>query len=147
MCEFNKHFHGSTFVVPDTTEKFFGPMVAQWMQSNKLGNATLIQLDDPEFEKHFAIYSDDQIEAHYLLTPTMMERLLAIKKQAKSNLSVSFRDDKIYLAIHFNKDLFEPDINQSLLDYKQAAEYIETLRLAIGVVEELKLNQKLWSKQ
>jgi hypothetical protein len=147
VSEFNKNFHGTTIVLPDRTEKHFGSIIAQWMQSNKLEHTQRIKLDDPEFEKHFVVYSDDQIEARYLLTSTMMQRLLSIKKRAKADLSVSFRGDRLYLAISFNRDLFEPDINQSLLSYKQANEYIKMLRLAIGTVEELKLNKKLWNKQ
>lgn len=46
----------------------------------------------------------------------------------------------------FNKDRFEPSVFHSLLKYKIAMEYVQTLHLAIGIVEELKLNQKLWSK-
>ena len=51
------------------------------------------------------------------------------------------------MAIEYNKDLFEPSIFRSLLNYKIAMEYVSTLHLAIGIVEELKLNQKLWSKR
>jgi hypothetical protein len=46
----------------------------------------------------------------------------------------------------FNKDRFEPSVFHSLLKYKIAMEYVQTLHLAIGIVEELKLKQKLWSK-
>jgi len=53
----------------------------------------------------------------------------------------------IYMAISYDKDLFEPSVFRSLLEYKVAMEYVKTLHLAIGVVEELKLNQKLWSKR
>ncbi len=48
--------------------------------------------------------------------------------------------------IYGKKDLFEPSVFHSLLEYKTALEYIVTLHLAISIVEELKLNEKLWSK-
>jgi len=51
------------------------------------------------------------------------------------------------MAIEYNKDLFEPSIFRSLLEYKIAMEYVKTLHLAIGIIEELKLNQKLWSNK
>ncbi len=50
------------------------------------------------------------------------------------------------MAIEYNDDMFEPSLFRSLLNYKIAMEYVATLHLATGVVEELKLNQKLWSK-
>ena len=51
------------------------------------------------------------------------------------------------MAIEYNKDLFEPSVFHSLLEYKIAMEYIQTLHLALVIVQELQLNQKLWSKQ
>jgi hypothetical protein len=51
------------------------------------------------------------------------------------------------MAVYYNKDFFEPSVFRSLLKYKIAMEYVKTLHLAISIVDELKLNQKLWSKQ
>jgi hypothetical protein len=76
-----------------------------------------------------------------------MKKLLAFKHKSKHPVYISFIGTHIYMAVSYDKDLFEPSIFHSLLDYKVAMEYIKTLHLAIGVVEELKLNQKLWSKR
>jgi len=103
-------------------------------------------MDNPEFEKEFVVYSTDQIEARYILTPALMQKLLNYKRKTKHPLYISFIEGKIYIAIEHNKDMFETSIFHSLLEYKIAKEYIETLHLAVGIVEELKLNQKLWSK-
>ena len=35
-------------------------------------------LEDPEFERHYEVYSNDQIEARALLTPAFMERFTAL---------------------------------------------------------------------
>ena len=75
-----------------------------------------------------------------------MQKILNYKKRTKEDILLSFHHSKLYLAIDYRKDLFEPSIFHSLLKYKIAMEYVETLHLAIGIVEELKLNQKLWSK-
>jgi len=103
-------------------------------------------MDDPKFEKEFVVYGTDQIEARYILSHSLMEKLLLFKKKTKHPVSISFVRNHIHLAIEYNKDLFEPSIFHSLLKYKIAMEYVGTLHLAIGIVEELKLNQKLWSK-
>jgi len=73
-----------------------------------------------------------------------MEKILIFKKKTKHKVYISFKQNHIHIAIEYGKDLFEPTIFYSLLDYKIAMEYISTLHLAIGIVEELKLNQKLW---
>ncbi len=76
-----------------------------------------------------------------------MERLLIFSKKSEHPLYISFIGNSIHMAIEYNKDLFEPSIFRSLLEYKIAMEYVKTLHLAIGIIEELKLNQKLWSNK
>ncbi len=147
VAEFNKHFKAKTVVLPDTAEKTFGSLIGGWLQSKNFTRDDLIHLDDPEFEKHFVVYGSDQIEARYILSHSMMKRLLDFQKRLSSPLFVSFVDNHIHVAIGVGKDLFEPTVFTSLLDYTQAMEYVNTLKNTIGLVEELKLNEKLWSKE
>lgn len=146
VCEFNKIFQGKTVVLPDTAQNLFGDFIGSWLQSNNLGRDELVKMDDTAFEKEFVVYSTDQIEARYILSHSLMQRLLSFKKKSKHPLYVSFIGDSIHMAINYNKELFEASVFRSLLNYKIATEYVTTLHLAISIVEELKLNQKLWSK-
>jgi hypothetical protein len=43
--------------------------------------------------------------------------------------------------------MFEPSVFSSLLEYKTAMEYVDTLHLVTGIIGELKLNEKIWSKK
>ncbi len=146
VAEFNKHFKSKTVVLPDHAEKTFGSLIGGWLQSKNFSRDDLIRLDDPEFEQHFVVYGSDPIEARYILTHSMMKRILAFQKKLSHPLFSSFAPNHIHVAIGTEKDLFEPAIFTSLLDYKQAMEYVMTLRNTIGLIEELKLNEKLWSK-
>lgn len=145
--DFNKHFHGETIILPDTAQNTFGDLIGHWLQSNNMSRNELIKMDDPEFEKEFVVYSTDQVEARYILSSSLMKKLLIFKHKSKHPLYVSFAGTHIHMAIEYNKDLFEPSVFESLLEYKVAMGYVQTLHLAIGVVQELKLNQKLWSKK
>lgn len=147
VAEFNKHFKSRTVVLPDQAEKNFGSLIGGWLQSINISRGDLIRLDDPEFEKHFVVYGNDPIEARYILTHSMMKRILDFQKKVSHPLFVSFVHNHIHVAIGTGKDLFEPAVFTSLLDYKQTMEYVNTLRNTIGLVEELKLNEKLWSKE
>jgi len=146
ISEFPKHFKGKTVILPDTAQSAFGDFIGSFLQSNNFSRNDLIKMDSVEFEKEFVVYGTNQIEARYILSHTLMEKILEFKRRSKQPLSLSFRAGKIYMAIEYNKDLFEPSVFHSLLKYKIAMEYVKTLHLAIGIVEELKLNQKLWSK-
>lgn len=147
VAEFNKHFKSKTVILPDQAEKSFGTLIGGWLQSINFSRDDLIRLDDPEFEKHFVVYGNDPIEARYILTHSMMKRILDFQKKILHPLFVSFVHNHIHVGIGTKKDLFEPAVFTSLLDYKQAMEYINTLRHTIGLIEELKLNERLWSKE
>lgn len=40
-----------------------------------------VKLEDPVFEREWEVYATDQIEARYILTPALMERMLEIKRR------------------------------------------------------------------
>lgn len=147
VAEFNKHFKAKTIILPDQAEKNFGSLIGGWLQSINFTRDDLIRMDDPEFEKMFVVYGNDPVEARYILTHSMMKRLLEFQKKNSSPLFISFVHNHIHIGIATKKDLFEPTILKSLLEYSQAMEYINTLRYTIGITEELKLNEKLWSKE
>ncbi len=147
VAEFNKHFKSKTILLPDLAEKTFGNLIGGWFQSINISRGKVIQLDDPVFEKQFVVYGDDPIEARYILSHSMMKRIVEFQKKISHPLFISFVHNHIHVAIGAGKDLFEPTVFKSLLDYKQAMEYIHTLRNTIGIIEELKLNEKLWSKE
>ena len=87
-ADFNKNFNGVTVVRP----KDFGSSMGAWFSKNlfSFGSKNLIQLENIDFEKTFVTYGADQVEARYILTPSMMERILALNKQSKDTVSFIF---------------------------------------------------------
>ena len=88
-AEFNKHFRGETVVLPDTAQSSFGDLIGNWLQSNNFNRDELVKMDSVEFEKEFVVYSTDQIEARYILTPALMQKLLTFKKKSKHPIYIS----------------------------------------------------------
>jgi hypothetical protein len=119
-------------------------MIQSW---NKQHANELIKLEDPEFERLFAVYGTDQIEARYILSTSLMQRLVELQKKVQRELRVSFVDDNVYIAISSkNKNLFEPRIFRSLVNFQPILEYFETLQMMIGIVEDLNLNRRIWKQ-
>ncbi|MFC1808660.1 DUF3137 domain-containing protein [Candidatus Omnitrophota bacterium] len=143
--DFNKDFKGRTLVLPDTAEKLFGNLGSLFQSWNKT-RGELIKLEDPEFEKMFAVYGNDQIEARYILSTSLMKRIVDFKKKSRRNIYLSFIASKVFVAVSYHKNLFEPKIFTTLLDFKPIQEYFEDLQLAIGIVEDLNLNTRIWTK-
>jgi hypothetical protein len=64
--------------------------------NRSFGSHTLerIGLVDPKFEKAFEVYGDDQVVARYMLSPSFMERLLALEAAFKGkNVRAAFDAD------------------------------------------------------
>ena len=146
IADFNKQFKTHTVVLPDTAEKLFGKF-GQTLQSAAFGRGELIRLEDPRFEKEFCVYGDDQVEARYILTPSLMERILAYSKKWNTNLYLSFLDSKVYIAISMYKDLFELRPFKPAADYTFIEESLRFLTLITEVVEDLSLNTRIWTKE
>jgi len=144
--DFNKHFTTQTVVLPDTAEKLFGHL-GQKLQSLNIFRGQLIRLEDPEFERHFAVYGSDQVQARYILSTSLMERIVKFKKKTGRKIYLSFVGSMVFVAVSYTKKLFEPRIFRTLLDFGPIREYFEDLQLAIGIVDDLNLNTRIWSKE
>jgi len=132
--------------LPDTAEKLFGQFGKMLQSWNKL-RGQLIKLEDPEFEKYFVVYGDDQIEARYILSPSLMARIVDFREKTGQKIYLSFVGSMVFVAIPYTRNLFEPRIFQTMLDFSQIQEYFEDLQLAISIVDEMDLNTRIWSKQ
>jgi len=143
--DFNKHFAGATYVLPDTAQRLFGSF-GQTLQSWGASHGELVKLEDPEFEQAFAVFSTDQVEARYILSPSLMRRLLDFRNRSGASVYFAFVSSSVVVALSLSRDLFEPSLSRSLLDPELLRQYWEDLELASGLVEELDLNTRIWTK-
>ena len=146
IADFNKHFTCKTIVLPDTAEKLFGGFGKMFQSWNVL-RGQLIKLEDPEFEKFFVVYGNDQIQARYILSTSLMARIVDFKRKTNRPVYLSFVGSKVFVAVSYTKNLFEPRFFRTILDFELVEEYFEDLQLAIGIVDDLNLNTRIWSKQ
>jgi hypothetical protein len=146
IADFNKDLHGRTVVLPDTAEKLFG-LFGQTLQSWNSSYGQLVKLEDVEFEKEFVVYGTDQIEARYILSPALMERIVLFQRNVKTKIYLSFLGSKVFAAIPVQENMFEPKVFSSILDFNVIAEYYAQLQLGVGIVDELNLNTRIWTKE
>ncbi|DAB33034.1 MAG: hypothetical protein PWQ42_221 [Sulfurospirillum sp.] len=145
IADFNKHFKGRTIVMPDKSERLIGGF-SHFFQSLS-GHGELIKLDNPEFEREFVVYGSDQIEARYILSHSLMQNILELKKLIKEDISLSFSGSKIYLAVHKTSSSFEPRIYKKVDSFDEIKLYFQTISLVVEVVKILNLDIKIWSKK
>ena len=149
IADFNKNFNGTTLVLPDTAQKFLGSFgqKLQGLGAKLSFNAReLVKLEDPDFEKQFVVYSGDQVEARYILSPSLMRRLLDFREKCRADFHLAFLANHIYLAVPTTDNWFEPPMGHALT-MDALAPYAQQLQFATGIVEALDLNTRIWSKQ
>jgi hypothetical protein len=146
IADFNKHFQGQTVVLPDTAESLFGGF-GKMLQAWNIARADLVTLEDPQFEREFVVYGSDQIEARYILSMSLMQRILDFQRKTGTKISLSFVGSMVYVALPMTRNCFEPDYFAAADDFKRIAEYYRDLSLVIGIVEDLNLNTRIWSKE
>lgn len=134
IADFHKDFRGQTVVHRNSWIKFDF--------SNRR-----VKLENPAFEKRFDVYSTDQVEARYLLTPSMMEKLVALDDKFPGKITLSFTGSKVIVAIPDAMDHFETSIWKHQVQNDDIRREFSTLAALLGIVDDLNLNLRIWSKQ
>jgi hypothetical protein len=146
-ADFNKNFNGVTIVRPKDMGAALGAWVSKSMPIFNSSSRTLVQLENQEFNGEFVTYSTDQVEARYILTPAMMERLNELNKRCSYTISLSFIGSCIFIAFPLSKDYFEPPVHKSLLTSNSLNEDTEVIRFMYGIIKDLDLNTRIWTKR
>jgi hypothetical protein len=148
IAEFNKEIKAITVVRPDISERVLGRAGKTAQSLGTMGeDLKLINLEDSRFENEFAVYGTDEVEARYILTPSMMERILAFREVTGHGLSLAFRGGHVYVSIPRSEAVFEPRVFKTVFSQRLIKRYVADMTAAIGVVEELNLTRKIWTKR
>lgn len=112
---------------------------------NRLGHGgvegTRVRLESAAFEKAFEVFSTDQVEARYLLTPAFMERMLELRVHAPGGLQAAFAEGHLWLAIDAQRDLFcRPSLWRDLRQSGHLDELVADIRLIGDIAGTLKLD-------
>lgn len=130
---FPKKFQGTTVVRRDAGLFNF---LQRW--TTKLQR---VGLSDSRLERAFEVYSDDQVEARYLIHPVFMERLLELETSFKGQkLRCAFIDGDLIIAVE-GGDKFEigtmfanlDDVNRArnvIADLRQVARLVDAVLTA-----------------
>lgn len=141
-ADFHKHFQGQVLIEPDFAESTFG-----WLGRKVQGlSGDLVRLENPVFENAYKVRATDQVEARYLLTPTMQERLLELHNTWGSKTMVSLQAGWVHVLIPSPGDWFECDPDVTADNLTQIQTFAHQLQRVLAVIDTLDLNTRLWTK-
>lgn len=147
VADFHKHFRSPVLVLPDVAEKSLGILGKKLQSFRPFSDAKLVYMEDPEFEKQFVVYGSDQVEARYILSTSMLRRILDLREKWQDNVHLHFRNSTALIAISNKKNLFEPKLKHSALDKSQIKQFCLELWCCFQIVEDLNLNTRVWTKE
>lgn len=133
IADFNKDFAGQTVIFRNSLFNF--------IRSNR------VKLENPDFEKRFDVSSSDQVEARYLLSPAMMERIIVLDKQFKNGVLVSFCNSNVIIAINNSRDHFESSLWRPINHTDTLREEYDTITSLLSIINTLDLNTRIWTKK
>ncbi len=106
IADFQRETSGKTLLYPDLAERSFGKLVGTFLQEKAAALLSkeykIVQLENPDFEHFISVYSTDQIEARYILTTSLMERINEFYRDIpdERSLSIAIHSGKLFIAIH-----------------------------------------------
>jgi|GEM_PF-6077407 len=137
--DFNKSFNGHTLVCSGT-----GITRSQWMRAS---GRQRVRLEDPEFNRYFAVFSTDQITARYILSTALMKRITDYRKKVGRKIYLSFTENRLHVAVSHRKDQFEFNIYSSLYNFGRIKEFFTDLTIITDIIDALNLNTNIWLKE
>lgn len=103
-----------------------------------------IETENAEFNKRYGISCDSVHDAFYILTPNMMEHIMAMDRRAGGKVYLRFlREGKIHVAVHSRRDHFEvgnlndADLATLQLKFRSEVRYVTELIDALLAVDTL----------
>lgn len=134
IAEFNKQFRSPVFVYPYASNV-----------QNLQCEGEEVRLESPEFMKIFRVYSPNQLEARYILSTSLMARIEKLYQLIGEQLHIIFANNHVYIANNNHSDRFDISWTQPVGRKELLVGYYEELVEQLSMIEELKLNIKIWS--
>ncbi len=104
-----------------------------------------VDLGDKEFMSEYHVFSDNQPEARFLLTPVIIENLKKLQSDYKAKyMRVVFKDNKITIALDIGKDVlkFADSFNNEIMQQNFILLFNEIISI-LDFIEQLKLNKRI----
>ncbi len=103
LIEFDmpKNFSGHTFMYENA-------ITAQALRCRSKKGFMPVHLEDSDFNRRYVVFSDNQVEARYVLTPIVMENIKNIALSFAARFyRLSFQNNKMLLLVATDQDLFK----------------------------------------
>lgn len=141
IFDFNKIFKANVQV----SQKGFGnSKISNWGEKIKYKK---VMMEDQAFNNTFRTYAQNEHDAFYILTPSLMEKIKRLTGNISGKLLFCFIDNKLHIGIQNNKDSFEHSIFSKINEEKVINDISKDIKLITDFVDELSLDNDLFRRE
>lgn len=108
----------------------------------RLSGTSKIKLEDIKFNKTFDVYSNNQLEALVILTPTLMTKLLTLSNNVKGLSFALCQDGRLFISM--NRNLFEVKVSKKSSINTLFDRFYDDICNILAIVDEIKDNNKVF---
>lgn len=143
---FNRRFQSTTLLEPDGERRKF--LIGAEKEQVTIGDVPLERVDvvHPGFEERFTVWSNDQVEARYLIHPEYVERLLAVEAAfSGEDIRALFHEGDLLITLQsgdqFESGSLEPGEDRDLLE-RAIAQFSSLADLAVTLNERARMTMR-----
>lgn len=141
IFDFNKVFNANVQV----SQKGFGnSRISNWGEKTKYKK---VQMEDSEFNKLFRIFAQDEHDAFYILTPSLMEKIKKLTNDIKGKILLCFIDNQLHVGLYNNEDSFEYNIYKKINEENIYDNISKDIKIITSFVDQLNLDNSLFRRE
>lgn len=141
VFDFNKNFKSNIQVCEYS---FMHNKTGGLFSSNRLRK---IELEDMEFHKKFEVFAQNDLEAFYILTPSVIQRIKLLEEKINGALILCFVNNKLHLGVHNYKDFFEPSLSRPINLEQDEQNILNSTNDIINFINDLQLDNDLFRRE
>lgn len=109
------------------------------------GLGTVKSLESKDFKSKFDVYSSNEHNAFYLLTPNIMEYLLEVERSNSGKIAFAFEKNELHVAIDETDMMFKLPIRKNFT-HDDVHFLLKDVEIAVNIVEQISKINTLFKK-
>ncbi len=105
-----------------------------------------IDTESIEFNKKFSIFASNQEHGFYLITSSMIEKLLELEKMHRGSIHYCFMNNELHVGVNDNKDYLEISIKKPINE-ETIKSFMTDINMVPAIINELRLDSQKFKNQ
>lgn len=147
IFNFNKQFKANVQVVQKGFKNNTVKLRGLFTKKDDKSGYEKVEMESAKFNKKFVVYAQNEHEAFYILTPSLMEKIEKLDDDNSGKIMLCFINNKLHIGLYDNKDSFEaPNCFFKIKEEKEIEKTTRDIKIITQFVDELNLDNELFKK-